>query len=278
VKEVNSGASCLDTLKKSPIDLVVLDAVMDGISGFDVLKIMKANKIFSNIPVLMVTSLDDTDAEIKALELGANDFIKKPIFPPIVRHRVQRELKVMDMMETIAALNERDELTQIANRRGFNRRYEQEWAKALRLNRTTPEDNLGVFVVDIDFFKRVNDTYGHPDGDECLRQVAALLSNGFSRAADFVARFGGEEFVVLSSRISKAEYYVMGIRIVELLRNNPIKLASVDLNITCTVGGVFVQPGIKHSNKEEVFKLADDALYHGKQNGRDRFVCAETIS
>ena len=195
-------------------------------------------------------------------------FLGLYIFRPLANTLVIERSQLENANQELSILSSVDGLTGIANRRHFDQFLEQLWLQSVR-NR----EPVGIIICDIDFFKAYNDTYGHLQGDECLKQVAATLKNSLKRQGDFVARYGGEEFVVVlpDSDVEGA------IKVAETLRNNveslgiPHRLSSITPKVTISLG-----VAIGHANSSDtpktLIEAADAALYQAKQNGRNRFI------
>ncbi|MBS4096709.1 MAG: response regulator [Sulfuricella sp.] len=190
---VNGEAALRIAASTAKPDLIMLDVMMPGMSGYETCQRLKENPVTREIPVIFVTVLDELLEEEKGLSLGAVDYITKPVSPPIVRARVRNHINLKlktDILESRALL---DSLTGIPNRRRFDETLATEWQRALRSG--TP---MAVVMVDVDYFKNYNDFYGHGAGDLCLKRVAATLAvESVSRSVDLVARYGGEEFIAL---------------------------------------------------------------------------------
>src|SRR5262245_14260660 len=193
------GNLALDLIAREVFDVILLDIKMPGLSGFQVLQAIRRIHSVTDLPVVMVTSSDDSDSIVEALELGANDYVTKPIDFPVTIARVRTQLLLRRMVLALEEANQKlerlsflDGLTNIANRRRFDEFLEWEWRRGLRDG--TP---ISVIMTDIDFFKAYNDTYGHEAGDEILKKVAGTLALTLNRPADLAARYGGEEFVVV---------------------------------------------------------------------------------
>ena len=192
VRFATSGEDALRLAHESPPDLVLLDAEMPGMSGFQVCESLKADPALADVPVIFVTSHSEPAFEVSGFERGAADFIAKPVSAPLVVARVKTQLRVKHMADELRRIATIDVLTGVANRRRFNEALEREWRRARRAG-----DPLALLLLDVDHFKSFNDRYGHPAGDACLRSVAQALVAVSLRPADLVARYGGEEFVVL---------------------------------------------------------------------------------
>jgi PleD family two-component response regulator len=185
VVQVASGAEVLNQAAAGDLDLVLLDVMMPGMDGFEICRRLKADPLTAAIPVIFVTARDDSADEAYGFELGAVDYITKPIRPSIVRARVRAHVELKrtrDLLEQLASI---DPLTGVANRRHFDQALEEEWRRSVRSDRW-----LSLALVDVDHFKRFNDSHGHLAGDERLRAIASSLAQSARRAGDLVARYG----------------------------------------------------------------------------------------
>lgn len=248
-------------------DLILLDVSMDGMDGFEVCKRLKSVSTTSSIPVLFVTADDDEEAEVRALELGAVDFITKPIRPIIVRARIETHIvlrKHILMMEKLVHI---DGLTQLFNRRYFDSQLNAEVARHRRQHQS-----LVVALIDVDHFKRFNDNYGHPAGDDCLQKVAHSLQQFARRPGEVVARFGGEEFVIILPNSSKEDASKLGMLLCEKISELNIQHPnSVTQTVSISVGMVACVP-VQSTTSITLIEQADKALYAAKNAGRNRCV------
>ena len=187
-----NGAQALQVCRDKRPDLVLLDVVMPGMDGYEVCRQLKADETLRHIPVIFVTAHDDPEQETMGLDLGADDFIAKPVNPKVVQARVKTQLTLKFQADLLRQLVFLDGLTGVHNRRYFDQQLALEWARSARTGAP-----LSMILLDVDFFKRYNDHYGHQAGDDCLRQVAATLKSNLRRPADLVARYGGEEFACI---------------------------------------------------------------------------------
>ncbi|WP_255412101.1 diguanylate cyclase [Desulfonatronum sp. SC1] len=181
-----NGEQALKVAAASIPDVILLDVMLPGMDGFEVCARLKADALTRDIPVIFITGLGDTAAETKGLELGAMDYIAKPINPPVVRMRVGNQIELKRARDQLARLASTDGLTGLANRRRFDETLAQENARHVR-----SRERVTLIMLDIDHFKLFNDTYGHVRGDECLRSVAGVLKAALHRATDLAARYGG---------------------------------------------------------------------------------------
>lgn len=188
-------------LAKTDIDLVLLDINLPDGNGFDICKELMDNKdIYGNLNVVFMTGMDKPEDEARGIQLGASDYITKPINCTVLKARIDLQTKLIRQTELLSQLARIDGITEINNRRAFDDQLKNEWNRAMR-----EQKELSLCLLDLDFFKQYNDTYGHPAGDECLRKLAKCLKNKFRRGSDFVARYGGEEFAILFYRTDADE-------------------------------------------------------------------------
>ncbi|EIC22719.1 diguanylate cyclase domain-containing protein [Thiorhodovibrio frisius] len=278
-----SGAEALRSVDYDSFDLVLLDVKMPEMDGFEVCQILK--RTHPEIPVLFVTAVMGFDSEILALDVGACDFLSKPINPPLIRARVCMHLKLKAQQDRLRMLSDLDPLTDLANRRALGLRLSQEWRRAER-----QQQPLGLLMADIDHFKAYNDHYGHVCGDTCLRKVAQRLAATVTRAGDMVARYGGEEFAFLLPGSSLADTVALAEKSAAAVRALAIPHAHSDAApyITLSIGATsfipndskrpmqatesscLLEAGICEA--QPLFEAADQALYAAKTAGRDR-VC-----
>lgn len=187
-----SGAQALALCAQHRPDLVLLDVMMPDMDGYEVCARLKANPATRDIPVIFVTAHNDEAAEAHGLDVGAVDFISKPINPKIVRARVKTHVTLKAQSDLLRSWAYMDGLTGVHNRRYFDEQLTAEWGRAVR-NKAA----LSIVMLDVDFFKRYNDHYGHQGGDDCLRAVGEIMREVFRRAGELPVRYGGEEFAVI---------------------------------------------------------------------------------
>jgi len=261
-----SGEQALKIALSQQPDLVLLDVMMPGMDGHQVCQHLKADESTRDIPVIFVTAHDDEASETRGLEMGAVDFISKPINPKIVRARVKTHLTLKAQSDLLRQWVYIDGLTGVYNRRHFDEQLASEWGRAVR-NGT----ELSVVLLDVDFFKRYNDRYGHQAGDDCLRRLAACLKDSLKRPADIVARYGGEEFVCLLPDTPMAG----ALALAERLRDNVAALAiehadSAAAPVVTVSLGVCCKPVDAVGTAARLLRGADAQLYQAKAQGRAR--------
>lgn len=261
-------------LGEHPPDLILLDVLMPEMDGFEVCRALKNDPRTSHIPVIFVSALDSAEDEEKGLRLGAADFISKPFHLPVVRARVRNHLKLKLRTDLLERMSHRDGLTQIANRRLFDETLQREAQRHVRNGLP-----LGLIMLDIDFFKRYNDNYGHGLGDECLIAVATALQQVVRRSSDLLARYGGEEFVAILPETDRE-----GVRKVAEDMRSAIEALQIEhgfsaaaAHVTISVGGA-VAPLGDVGSAERLLAMADQALYAAKEQGRNRVVIADPVT
>ena len=261
-----SGAKALALCKEDPPDLVLLDVVMPEMDGHEVCARLQADEATRNIPVIFVTSHTDAAEETKGLELGAVDFIAKPVNPAVVRARVKTHLTLKAQSDLLRQMVFIDGLTGVANRRCFDERLGTEWRRAARS--ALP---LSLLMLDVDHFKRFNDRYGHQNGDECLRRVASSIKGGLLRPGDLVARYGGEEFACILPDTDLDGALAVGAGIEQKVRGLQIEHADSDVSNVVTVSvGISMSLPARDGDPTRLLALADAQLYRAKHSGRGR--------
>jgi len=264
-----SGPRTLELANEHKPDLILLDVLMPGMSGFEVIEKLKESEITAKIPVIFITGLTSTEDEERGFFLGAVDYITKPFKKAIVKARVNTHIKIIDQMRTIERIGMMDPLTKISNRRGFEEQLNTEWRRAYR-----ETSAISALIMDIDNFKLYNDTYGHQQGDTALITFAEIASNTLLRSVDFPARWGGEEFIILlpGTGIDGAA------EVAEKVRRNVERTAiptedGVDTRITVSIGVNSVIPG-SETPTEDFISKADQAMYKAKESGKNRVIQA----
>ncbi|TVP60957.1 MAG: PleD family two-component system response regulator [Nodularia sp. (in: Bacteria)] len=273
IAEAQNGREALSLCQQLHPDIILLDAIMPDMDGFECCTQLQSLEFSQDIPVLMITGLDDQESVDKAFEVGAIDFVTKPIHWPVLRQRVKRLISQSQLQKLLQSANQElqrlvtiDQLTQVANRRRFEEYLNQEWQRMAR-----EKLPISLIIGDVDFFKKYNDTYGHQLGDRCLQQVAQSIKNTIKRPADLVARYGGEEFAVILPNTEFEGSIILGRSICSVVRKLAIPHCNSPVGPYVTISaGVATLIPTPSSDWQKLIVLADKALYQAKTAGRDR--------
>jgi len=261
-----NGQEALRIASSELPDLILLDVVLPDLDGYQVCTQLKSDSKTRDIPVIFITAMDHEEDETKGLDVGAIDYLSKPIRSPIVRARVRNHLELKRHRDYLGKLSATDGLTGIANRRWFDEQLEREWRRARREHAP-----LSLLLMDIDFFKAYNDHYGHLAGDDCLLQIALMPNQCTKRPADLVARYGGEEFVcLLPDTDAEGALWVANLLQGEVSRLSiPHAYSSVADHVTLSIGVATMVPVVGQL-PFDLIRRADELLYAAKQNGRNQ--------
>jgi diguanylate cyclase (GGDEF)-like protein len=267
-----SGKEALDIVMSESIDLILLDIIMPEMDGYEVCKIIKSNLKTQNIPIIFISAMTNVEDETRGLEVGAIDYIFKPVSPPILKARVKNHLELKKLRDILERQSTMDELTGIANRRYFDVTFDKEWRRALRSGNT-----LSLVFIDIDFFKKYNDFYGHLAGDDCLRQVGSTLKQLLRRGGDLVARYGGEEFIIILPATSLANAVLVGEKVRSNIESLKVvhQMSEVSEYVTVSVGIATVIPE-ENMIAASLLEQVDKALYQAKNRGRNMVFWTQT--
>lgn len=277
VEEASDGKAALTAFHRLLPDLVLLDVMMPEMDGYQVCEALRKLPGGSHISILMMTGLEDIDSINRAYEVGATDFITKPINYILLGHRLRYMLRSQQSEEKVRRMAYYDALTGLPNRESFKKRLEKAVAHARRYERL-----LATLFLDIDDFKRINDTLGHNVGDQLLRSMGKRLSDsvrntdtighdhfGNSEANQEVARLGGDEFTVLLSEIHRPQdAAVVAERILKSL-SKPLMLHGHEVFITPSIGIALFPKDAE--DVESLIKHADMAMYYSKRQGKQQY-------
>ncbi len=264
--EATSGEECLELVERgeAQIDLVLLDLVMPGIDGFEVLRRRALSPKFAGIPVVVLTTSDDNETQVEAFRLGAREFLNKPIKPEIAVSRInnvlesQRRLNVMlKEQEELKVKAEIDEMTKLLNKATAEKMAKQ-------ILEEYPDENHAILMIDIDNFKNINDSLGHDVGDHVISVVAGIISMQFG-GSDIVGRIGGDEFMVFMKNVKDREDARRKAQNIVDAFCKKENLSIPDC-VSVSIGMAFSdESGIGY---EPLFKKADEALYVSKEKGK----------
>lgn len=267
----DSGKEGIAMAAEEEPDLILLDIEMPDMNGFKVLEILKGSHETNDIPVIFLTGFIEAEYEERGFLCGAVDYIVKPYNSNVVKVRVMTHINLSKYRRQLEMQLNLDMLTNVYNRRGLDMYVEEAAKEAVRKQLT-----FTFIIVDIDFFKKVNDTYGHLEGDRVLQRVAGILKKCVKKAKGYVARYGGEEFGIVLLDWSREEVSVLMEYISEEIHEARIPNENSEIGnyLTVSAGGagkVLTNP----EEAKEMARYADEALYKSKNSGRDRFTWYE---
>jgi diguanylate cyclase (GGDEF)-like protein len=268
--EYTTGDEAREALLREPWDLAVLDRRLPDMDGVVLAHELKSKPEFRTRYVIMLTGEDEQADKVEGLELGADDYITKPFQYPELVARVRAGKRIVDLQKELLETNKRlellsitDGLTKLHNHRYFQDELAREFEESQRYQRP-----LSLAMIDIDFFKKINDTYGHAVGDDVLKCTAKLYRDSV-RSTDLVARYGGEEFAVMMPETALQDGILFAEKIRHLLESTPLETQAGPVTATISVGVASVPHSRIHTAKELII-AADKALYRAKKNGRNQ--------
>ena len=277
-----NGREAVDMFRDCAPDLVLMDIEMPVMNGFEAasrIRAVEATQQWAWTPIIFLTASDTVENLITAIEAGGDDFMAKSVPEPVLQAKMKAMGRMATLRQRLSVANHKleelassDGLTGLCNRRSMDERVDVAFAHATML-----EGAFGLLMLDIDNFKKYNDHYGHQQGDDCLRKVAAVIgatvdaANASGLTVDaFAARYGGEEFSVVLPGVSVAALQQVANSIVQAVRELGIaheKNANWEI-VTISVGGVRRAPAMGEIG--DIFRAADAQLYRAKENGRNR--------
>jgi two-component system cell cycle response regulator len=268
--ECTTGQEAREALTTKPWDLAILDRRLPDMDGVVLAQELKANSDFRTRYIIMLTGEDEQADKIEGLELGADDYITKPFQYPELLARIRAGKRIVDLQKELLETNKRlellsitDGLTKLHNHRHFQDELARAFEESQRYQRP-----LSLAMIDIDFFKKFNDTHGHAVGDDVLKRAAELYRASV-RSTDLVARYGGEEFAVMMPETSLDDGIAFAEKIRHLIETTPLQTQAGALNVTVSIGVASVPQSRIHTAKELIV-AADKALYRAKRNGRNQ--------
>jgi len=284
VDTAENGEEALARVKAAPPQLILCDVMMPGIDGYEVARRIKDDAktgALPFIPIILVTALGETEHIVQGLNTGADDYIAKPYHFQELEARVRAMLRIKRLQDELDLKNRElevankrlrklsitDGLTELFNHRHVHELLQEEFERSRRT-----EEPLAVTMIDLDKFKNVNDTYGHPTGDVVLYETARILRET-AREIDMVGRYGGEEFIVILPNTDEEEAAAFAERVRSAVETHVFRDedVGVELRMTCSSGvASFPVPGVQ--TPEQLLKLADEGLYMAKESGRNRVV------
>ena len=262
-----SGEEAIAYCKANLPDLVLLDMNMPDINGLDVCTALKASPETNHIPVIFVTSTMDIDSENACWEVGASDFVMKPVNASTLTHRIKTHLQNKLRTEFLEMMTFHDQLTGF-----YNRMYLNNEIPLLIKQVARDKSTVGAIMIDIDYFKLFNDTYGHLEGDICLQKVAQIVSDTVKRPKDAVIRFGGEEFLVILPYIDHQGTKLVANQLVEAVADAKISHGKgIENRVSISAGfAVWKACDVVEEDVAALIEEADISLFEAKELGRNQ--------
>jgi diguanylate cyclase (GGDEF)-like protein len=259
---VTDPLNSLEALYEHPPELILLDMNMPGASGQEVAKVIRQQDAYLSIPIVFLSAESDVGRQREAMSLGGDEFLQKPIEP---EHLISAVKSRVIRYRALRALMVRDSLTGLLNHTSYKERLRAEVARAKRQNKL-----LTVVMIDIDHFKNVNDTYGHPAGDRVIKNLSRLLRQRL-RGGDLIGRYGGEEFALALPDTSVD----VALGVINNLRESFAAIeqhaGNTSFHNTFSAGVAQCPPSM---DAEALLKTADEALYVSKHGGRNQVTAA----
>jgi two-component system, cell cycle response regulator len=270
VIECATGREAEAVLVEEAWDLAILDRRLPDMDGVSLANKLKQTPELRNRYVIMLTGEDDQADKIEGLDLGADDYMTKPFHMPELIARIRAGLRIVTLQNELIEANRRlaqlsitDGLTNLYNHRHFQDELAKHFTESARYGRP-----LSLALIDIDLFKKVNDTWGHAVGDLVLKKVAALFKESM-RHSDLAARYGGEEFGVIMPETEMEQAIIFAEKIREMVENTIIETEELTVRVTVSIG----VSSVPHPTIDTPMKLiedADESLYRAKEHGRNQ--------
>jgi len=270
VEQAHSGEEALATIEAECPDFLITDWEMPKLDGLDLCRKVRSLNLPHYIYILFLTVKSASDEMVAGLEAGADDFLTKPVHQSGLLARIRAGSRVLALQQRLSRMAKTDPLTGLLTQRTLFESLEREFERATRFHLP-----LSCVMMDIDFFKRINDIHGHPSGDACLKTVADLLADA-CRTSDSICRYGGEEFCAMLPETGEQGAARWAERVRQRLASLVIPIGGKEIRITASFG-----TAEKHDDTqtpEQLVDQADQALLCAKQSGRDRVVRFEALS
>ena len=271
VIEASGGDEGIRRAQSDDPDVILMDLMMPGTNGFEASRRPKADPKTRSIPLVLLSAQRDARTKAEGFdEAGIDDYIVKPFEFEELDARIRAMLRKGVVLEELHELATVDELTRLANRRVFTRRLHEEWIRTARY--PAP---LSLVMLDLDDFKRVNDTHGHPAGDRVLREFALLVAGG-ARATDLAARYGGEEFALILPHTDRELAFRVAERVRRAVEEQRFVVDATPLRVTVSAGVATVSSAADLGGPSDLVAIADKALYAAKKTGKNRVVVSDS--
>lgn len=279
IESACNGQEALEKVYQDPPQLILLDVMMPLMDGFEVSRRIRGDSSLPYIPIILVTARGETQDKVEGLDAGADDYLTKPINFPELEARVRSMLRIKKLQDELdrqnkelEEVNERlrrlsitDGLTGLFNHRHVHELLHEEHERIKRSGQ-----HLAVVMLDLDRFKLLNDTHGHPTGDLVLAETARILREN-AREIDMVGRYGGEEFITLLPGAEEEAAALFAERVRVAVENFVFRDEGKEIRMTVSAGVASGREG-DYDTPDELIKRADKALYAAKEGGRNRVV------
>lgn len=284
VEAATNGEEALAKVHENPPHLILLDVMMPVMDGFEVSRRLKRDPSLPYIPIILVTARGETEDKVEGLDAGADDYLTKPINFPELEARVRSMLRIKKLQDELDRKNRQleeanrqlrrlsitDGLTGLYNHRHSHELLRDEHERCKRSG-----DPMAVAMFDLDRFKELNDTHGHPTGDLVLSETARMLKET-AREVDMIGRYGGEEFIAILPRADESAATRFAERARATVENHVYRDGEKEIRMTVS-GGVASLRESAVEEPDELIRLADHALYEAKNKGRNQIVRASQI-
>lgn len=285
VVTASTGEEALQRVTEQPPHLILLDVMMPGLDGHQVARRIKDDESLPFIPIILVTALNEAEDVVQGLESGADDYISKPYNFRELEARVRAMLRIKFLQDQLDLKNREleeanirlkklsitDGLTELFNHRHVHELLHDEFERSLRTR-----EPVAVVMMDLDRFKAVNDTYGHPTGDVILYETAQIIKET-AREIDMPGRYGGEEFIAILPGTHEEPAAHFAERVRHAVESHVFRDGSTEVRMTVSCGvASYPAPGV--DAPEALLKAADAALYQAKETGRNQVIRASQSS
>ena len=284
IESASNGEEALAKVRENPPHLILLDVMMPVMDGFEVSRRIKRDSALPYIPIILVTARSETEDKVEGLDSGADDYLPTPINFPELEARVRSMLRIKKLQDELDRKNRQmeeanrqlrmlsitDGLTGLFNHRHVHELLHEEYERSKRTG-----DPLAVIMLDLDRFKQLNDTHGHPTGDVILSETARILQES-AREIDHIGRYGGEEFIAILPGADEDAALLFAERVRKTVENFLYRDKDNEIHMTLS-GGVASGRGSELEHPDELIRQADRALYQAKESGRNRVVRAAEL-
>ncbi len=284
VDTASNGEEALQRVRDNPPHLILLDVMMPVMDGFEVSRRIKRDPTLPYIPIILVTARGETEDKVEGLDAGADDYITKPLVFPELEARMRSMLRIKKLQDELDRKNRQleeanqqlrrlsitDGLTGLYNHRHSHELLREEYERCRRNG-----GSMAVIMLDLDRFKELNDSHGHPTGDLILSQTAKILQES-AREIDMIGRYGGEEFIAILPGASEDAALQFAERARATVERSVFRDNGDEIRMTVSAG-VASSRGDELARPDELLRMADRALYEAKDTGRNRVVRASSI-